>query len=119
MRTEPRHRRIHAAVLAAALLLLPFAAGAAELTVASYVDLTIDRLELAHETWSLEGRSPVETEEAEVCQLYQTDLDTYYGFAGEHRQAIEDYLAENVEARATIDSLAAAIDRIIEQKEAQ
>jgi hypothetical protein len=119
MRKEPGCRGIRAAVVVAALLLLPLAAGAAELTVAGFVDLTIDRLELAHQTWSQEGRSPVETEEAEVCRLHQTDLATYYGFAGSHRQQIEDYLAENAEARATIESLTAAIDRLIEQKEAQ
>jgi hypothetical protein len=102
----------------AALLLLTLPAAAEELTVASYVDLTIDRLELAYQTWSQEDRSPVETEEAEVCRLYGTDLDAYYAFAGDHRGAIEDFLAENPEKKDTIDSLAADIAAVIEQKEA-
>lgn len=108
-----------AIIALAALLLLALPALAEELTVASYVDLTIERLELAHHTWSAEGRSPVETEEAELCHPYGTDLDAYYAFAGEHRQEIEDYLAEHTAKRDTIDSLAADVAAVIEQQEVQ
>jgi hypothetical protein len=120
MRTgNGRRPALATVVLAAVLALLALPALAAELTVATYVDLTIDRLALAYDTWSQEGRSPVETEEAAVCQLYETDLDAYYSFAGDHRQEIEDYLAEHDDKRAAIDSLAADIAAIIEHKEVQ
>jgi hypothetical protein len=119
MRTKHanRHGRKTGLPVAAALLLLALPAVAAELTVASYVDLTIKRLELAYTTWSEEDRSPVETEEAALCQLYGATLEAYYAFAGEHRQEIEDYLSENTAKRDRIDSLAADIAAIIEQKE--
>jgi len=121
MRTKqgPRHGLGTALATLAALLLLSVPVRADELTVASYVDLTIERLELAYDTWSQEGRSPVETEEAEVCQAYGTDLDAYYAFAGEHRREIEDYLADHDDERDTIDSLAADIAAVIEQEEVQ
>jgi hypothetical protein len=121
MRTQPRPRPGLGTALAtlAALLLLALPARAEELTVASYVDLTIDRLELAYQTWSQEDRSPVETEEAEVCRLYGTDLDTYFAFAGKHGQEIEDYLAEHTDKRDEIESLAADVAAVIEQQEVQ
>lgn len=121
MRTQHSNRRglRTALTVAVALLVVTPLAFAAELTVPSYVDLTIDRLELAYATWSQEGRSPVETEEAAVCQLYETTLDAYYAFAGGHKQEIEDYLAEHTDKRDTIESLAADIAAIIEQQEAQ
>jgi len=120
MRTKHANRPAPGTALtvAAALLLLALPALAAELTVASYVDLTIERLELAYTTWSQEDRSPVETEEAELCLPYETDLDAYYAFAGKHHQEIEDYLAEHTDKRDRIDQLAADIAAIIEQKEA-
>lgn len=121
MRTQHSNRRGLGTALATlvALAVVTPPALAAELTVASYVDLTIERLELAYRTWSEEGRSPVETEEADVCQLYETTLDAYYAFAGDHKQEIEDYLAEHTDKRDTIDSLAADIAAIIDQQEAQ
>lgn len=118
-KTADRHGFGWAFALLATLLLLALPTLAEDLTVERYVDLTIDRLELARLTWTDEDRSPVETEEAAVCQLYQTDLDAYYSFAGEHLQQIKDYLDENTDKRDTIDSLAADIAAIIEQKEGQ
>lgn len=105
--------------LAGLLLTLTLPTFAAELTVDTYVDLTIARLQLAYDTWSQEDRSPVETEEAAVCQPYDTDLDSYYAFAGSHRREIDDYLADHTDERDTIDSLAADIAAMIEQKEVQ
>jgi hypothetical protein len=117
MRHNIRKVRPVLALLACGVFWGALPALAGELTVAQYVDLTIDRLELARTTWSEEGRSPVETEEAAVCQLYETTLSEYYGFAGEHRQEIEDYLAENTEKRDEIEALAAEIDSLIDQLE--
>lgn len=121
MRTTNRsRRRLGTALAALALLLVPtLPALAAELTAESYVDLTIARLELAYTTWSEEDRSPVETEEAALCQAYETTLEAYYTFAGDHRREVEDYLAEHTDKRDTIDSLAAEVRAIIDQKEAQ
>lgn len=106
-------------VIAVALCLVALPAFANELTVASYVDLTIERLELAHATWSLEERSPAETEQAAVCQRYETSLEAYYAFAGKHAQEIGDYLEEHPEKRDRLEALAAAIRALIEQKEVQ
>lgn len=106
-------------VIAAALCLVALPAFAKELTVASYVDLTIERLELAHATWSQENRSPAETEQAALCLRYETSQEAYYAFAGEHVQEIGDYLDEHSEKRDRIAALAAAIRALIEQKEVQ
>ena len=106
-------------VIAAALCLVALPGFADGLTVATYVDLTIERLELTHATWSLEDRSPAETEQAAVCQRYETSLEAYYAFAGEHAQEIADYLEEHPEKGDRVEALSAAIRALIEQKEVQ
>jgi hypothetical protein len=106
-------------VIAAALCLVALPVFAEGLTVVGYVDLSIERLELAHATWSLEGRSPAETEQAAVCQRYETSLEAYYAFAGEHAKEIGDYLEEYPDKRERIEALAASVRALIEQKEVQ
>ena len=109
--------RLQLVLTAVAALLAVLPAAGAELTVMEYVELTISRLELAQTTWSEEGRSPTETEEAALFDELATDAETYYRFAGQHRQKIEDYLAANPELQQQIDSLSDAVGQLIEQSE--
>ena len=105
-------------VLLATLLLLPAPpAHAAELTVAEYVDLTIARLELSRNTWSVEGRSPVETEEAAVFESRGSTSRAYYRFAGEHGREIQSFLEEHMDKRDQIEALSREIESLIEQAE--
>jgi hypothetical protein len=118
-RNDGNHRRFTFALVAfAALVLLTgLPVLAAELTVADYVDLTIARLELAQRTWSEEGRSPVETEEAALFEAKGTTSKVYFHFAGEHGKEIEGYLEENTQKRDRIRALSQEIQRLIEQAE--
>jgi hypothetical protein len=119
-RNDRNYRRFALALavtLAALLLLTGLPARAAELTVADYVDLTIARLELAQRTWSEEGRSPVETEEAALFEAAGTTAKVYYRFAGENGKAIESYLEENTDKRDRIEALSQEIQSLIEQAE--
>lgn len=118
-RNDGNHRRFTFALVAAAALVLltGLPVLAAELTVADYVDLTIARLELAQRTWTEEGRSPVETEEAALFEARTTTAAAYYRFAGEHGKAIESYLEENTDKRDRIEALSREIQRLIEQAE--
>ena len=119
MIAKDRKRWGFRAVLAllAALLLLPALARAAELTLAAYVDLTIARLELARATWSEQGRSPVETEEAALFEAHGSTSRDYHGFAGKHEQEIGSYLEEHTAKRDQIEALSREIERLIEQSE--
>lgn len=118
-KNDGNYRRFGLALIAVAALVLltGLPVLAAELTVADYVDLTIARLELAQRTWSEEGRSPVETEEAALFEARGTTAKAYYGFAGEHGKAIESYLEENTDKRDRIEALSREIQRLIEQAE--
>jgi hypothetical protein len=108
-----------ALALVALLLLAGLPARAAELTVAEYVDLTISRLELARRTWSEEGRSPVETEEATLFESWGTTAGAYYRYGGDHAKEIEGFLEENTEKSSAIEALSREIERLIEQAEVQ
>lgn len=103
--------------IAALVLLTGLPAHAEELTVADYVDLTISRMELAQRTWTEEGRSPVETEEAVLFEARGTTAKAYFSFAGRHAEAIADYLEENTDKRDRIEALSREIQRLIEQAE--
>jgi hypothetical protein len=118
-RNDGNYRRFGLTLIAIAALAL--LAGlpvlAAELTVADYVDLTIARLELAQRTWSEEGRSPVETEEAALFEARGATAEAYYAFAGAHGKEIASYLEENTDKRDRIEALSREIQRLIEQAE--
>lgn len=108
-----------ALALVALLLLAGLPARAAELTVAEYVDLSISRLELARTTWSTEGRSPVETEEATLFEVWGTTAAAYYRFGGDHAREIESFLEEDAEKRNRIEELRTEIESLIEAAEVQ
>ena len=108
-----------ALALVALVLLAGLPARATELTVAEYVDLTISRLELALRTWSEEGRSPVETEEAALFETWGTTAGAYYRFSGEHPDEVKGFLEENVEKSDRIEALSRQIESLIEQAEVQ
>ena len=104
-------------LLIAALLLLSPAAGHAELSVASYVEVTIARLDLAATAWRDTGQPPPAEELDELYQSHGIDREAYLCFAGEKSREIEAYLEEHPELRDTIDSLSAEIRREIARGE--
>lgn len=120
-KNDANYRRFGLALVAVAALALlaGLPARAEELTVADYVDLTIARLELAQRTWSEEGRSPVETEEAALFEARSTTAQAYYRFAGKHPDEIAGYLEENMDKRDRIEALRQEIQRLIEQAEVE
>ena len=106
-------------VLLFAMLLHLFAApGHAELNVATYIELTIARLELIDTAWQETDEPPGEEELDELYASYETDREAYFCFSGEMKDEIEAYLEKNTDLRDTIESLSAAIrQRIAEGEE--
>ena len=87
------------------------------LTVETYCDLTITRLELVNRSWSA-GQEPSDAEEAALWQRYGTTAPEYYAFRGKYPQMVDQYLDEHPEISDQIDQLSMSIERAIRQKEA-
>lgn len=124
---EKRERTMHGhspgktlmACVLATLLVLALPAGAEELTLESFVDVTIVRLELAVTTWSDEGRSPSEAEEDDLFEEHDTLADHYFRFASERHVDIGSYLEDHPLERNEIDILSRQVRQLIEQEEAE
>lgn len=102
------------------ILALPLSAplaAAEELTPADFVDLTIARLELADVTWRDEERAPTDEEEDALFADLNTTEEGYYEYWGNHRQEVENYLAENPDLQELIDELSQRIEQHIERAE--
>jgi hypothetical protein len=93
------------------------AARAADLTVAAYIELSLDRLQLAQATWERQQQAPSADAEEALYQQYGTTVMAYYAFAGAHRQEIEAYLAAHPEMQVQIDSRSDRLHELIEQAE--
>lgn len=102
------------------LTALAFAAGTATaetpLTVASYVDLSIARLELAEESWQ-QGRPPSAEQEAALWQGSDTTVHEYLAFPGRNAGEVDAYLATRPDTRARIDQLSTHVADLIERAE--
>ena len=94
-------------------------AQADNLTVVTYVELSVARLQLAKDTWEREQRAPSAGEEAALYQRYGTTIGAYYAFTSTHRKAIEGYLAAHPEVQARIERLSERLHELIEQAERQ
>jgi len=92
-------------------------ADAQTLSAAAYCDLTIERLSLAHDTWSREGRSPTEGELLPLWQRYGVTAAAYYRFATDNRAVVEGYLGTHPDVAQEIQRLAVAINAVIRQRE--
>ncbi|MFC6671374.1 hypothetical protein [Marinobacterium aestuariivivens] len=107
-------------ILTVICVLLPLAyqsARAETLTVQTYVELTIARMQLARDSWQANGRSPTAEEMDVLWQQYSTTEEDYLMFPGKQRAAVNDYLAANPESQTTIEQLRASIEALIEQAE--
>lgn len=106
-------------LVAGALLLVGAAPGLAELTVETYVELTIARLELVETAWRETGAPPAEEEIDELYDSYGTDREAYFCFSGENKRALKAYLDKHPELRDEIESLSGAIRRTIAEGESR
>lgn len=112
-------RRLIPPLLAVATLVLVLAtggqAGAEGLSVASYCDVTMDRLQLVKDLLEQEGRSPTPLEQDLLWQQHSTTAEEYLTFGSAHQEEVEWYLLEHPEVQAQIDQLSAEIDTLIQQ----
>lgn len=91
--------------------------GRAELELASYIELTIERLELIRAAWTDTGAPPTEAQLSELYESYGVDSQRYLRYGGKKREEIQRFLDEHDEERDVIESLSAAIHALIEGKE--
>ncbi|MGI0013628.1 MAG: hypothetical protein ACREBU_09335, partial [Nitrososphaera sp.] len=89
------------------------------LTVASYIDLTIARLELAKTSLEHKSQPADAAAVADLWQRYQTTSDEYIAFRGRFGREVDSYLAENPDLAARVDELSGAIKALVEQAERQ
>jgi hypothetical protein len=94
-------------------------AQAAELTVATYYELTVARLQFVVASWEQLGRGPGDDEMTNLWQRYDTTPQAYYAFASLHAAAVEAYLAARPDLQEAIDHLRAEIRALIQQRESQ
>lgn len=109
-------------VLVLLLLLSPGVmkmAGAEPLTLESYFEVTLARLDLVVGTWEQTGHGPGEEEEAVLFQQHGITTEAFYGFAGEHREEIAAYLEGHPDVQQAIDDLSARIQQLVAQAEEQ
>lgn len=115
-----RHYTFPALVLL--VLLSPGAvgtAGAETLTLESYFEVALARLDLVVGTWEQTGHGPGEEEEAALFQQHGITPEAFYGFAGEHREEIAAYLEGHPDLQQAIDDLSARIQQLVAQAEEQ
>lgn len=111
-------KRIAVVVLVASVL-GGVASARAEITVAEYLELSIERLEMALATWAGENRPPEADEESALCETYGISSEEYHAFSGAHQEQIVAYLEDNPELAETIQSLSDQITGIIEQSQSE
>jgi hypothetical protein len=92
---------------------------AASLSVATYCELSVARLQLATDTWEKAGRSPTGDEEAILWQRYGTIAEEYYAFGSAHREEVNQYLTTYPEVSMEVERLSARLEELIEQAEAR
>jgi len=114
-------RRKVAAAAGAAVLLgaLALPAGAAELTLDLYFDVTVARLELIATSWETTGAPLDEQQEADLYVSHGTTSEDYLAFTGAHHAEIDGRLESDEALRQDIDALQARIEQAIAQREAQ
>ena len=105
-------------VLIAGMLLVHGLVGqAADLAVAAYYDLAVERLQLAIDTWQQQGRSPTDADEARLWARYGTTARAYYTYAGAHRREVRNYLETHPEVGAELDRLQDRLRALLAQME--
>lgn len=101
----------------AALVLASAQSAQADLTVESYCQLSVERLQLATDLLEQQGRLPDLLEQAALFSRYGTTAEEYLAFGSANRDAVEAYLAAQPELQAQLDALRARMDVRIAQRE--
>ena len=87
------------------------------ITVATYVDLSIARLEQVKAALEQENRALTEFEEYQLLQQYGITAEEYVTYRSAHHEEVDNYLAMHPELSEQIDRLSAGIRTLIEQGE--
>ena len=89
------------------------------LSVATYIQVTIERLRLVNDMWDQYARGPDELELKALWDRYGTTAQEYFSYRSAHPREVDGYLAAHPEAQADIESLSARLDEVTEQGESQ
>ncbi len=82
-------------------------------TAATYMDLSVARLQLAKESWQRDRRSPSLEAAESLWARHGTTEAEFLAFPGEQREAVEAYLRAHPDKRAIIEALSAEIRALI------
>ena len=107
----------YALVFTVALVLLA-AVGpvrAEDLSIETYFDITLARLELAAARWEQTQSGPTEEEMEALFAQHGTTTEAYHAYAGKHPDEVESFLEANPEWQAAVDALKARIRTAIDQ----
>ena len=87
------------------------------LSVATYIELTIERLRLANDMWDQHGRGPDEMELTALWDRFGTTAREYYSYRSANPTEVDGYLVAHPEVLAKIETLSVRLDQITEQRE--
>ena len=108
----------YARIFTVAALVLFAAVGpvrAEDLSIETYFDVTLARLDLAAARWEQTRSGPTEEEMEGLFAQHGTTTEAYHAYAGEHRDEVEGYLEANPEVQDAVDALSARIRTAIDQ----
>lgn len=80
-----------------------------------YVELSIARLELAHESWAKTQQPPESEAMAALFAGYGLEEADYLAYGGTNRREIDSYLAAHPQVKQRIDALSADIGQAIKE----
>ena len=112
-----RYRSDRAIAILCCLVLFSGMATAQELTIDSYIALTVERLRIAENAWTQQGRAPTRTESDALWSTYATTAADYVAFGSTHRLAVEAYLASHPTVRDDIAQRSQRIRALVSQTE--
>lgn len=101
-------------------------AHAEELTLQTYLALTLGRLQIVRDVWARQVtratnsqiKPPGAEDLAPLMKQYGVTEEEYLAFASRHQQALHDYLAANPEINAKIEQLSSDIKSSIQRMDA-
>ena len=89
------------------------------LSVATYIEVTIERLRLANDMWDQYARGPDELELKALWDRYGTTAQEYYSYRSAHPREVDGYLVAHPQELAKIETLSVRLDEITEQRESR
>lgn len=120
MNAHPFHRML--LVTFALLAGLPVAAEAQQspkkqLTVAGYVQMTVQWHQLTQDCWLKKNRPPTIEEQLALCKTHEVTLREYLTYPAKHTKEIDAYLADHPDVQEQIKKLTARIKEIIQSQD--